>query len=50
MGADIKRDNALAGSPVPLPILASWSLSVPCLAEAPSDEGGLGHLFGLFFQ
>ena len=35
---------------MPLPILATWSQSVPCLAEAPSDEGNLGHLFGLFCQ
>ena len=39
-----------ADSPVPLPILATWSQSVPCLAEVPSDEGNLGHLFGLFCQ
>ena len=35
---------------MPLPILATWSQSVSCLAEAPSDEGNLGRLSGLFCQ
>ena len=48
--AFIKRDTFGAGSPVLLPILATWTQSVPCLAADPSDEGGLGHFFGLFYQ
>ena len=49
-GAVIKKDAFWAGSLVPLSILATWSQSVPCLAEAPSDEGNLKYLFGLFCQ
>ena len=47
-GAIIKRDVLWAGSPVPLPMLATWSQSILYLAEAPSDEGDrtLVHLLG----
>ena len=45
--AIIKRDVVWAGSPVLLPMLATWSQSNLHLAEVPSDERDLRHLFGL---
>ena len=45
--AIIKWDVVWAGSPVPLPMLATWSQSNLYLAEVPCDEGDLMHLLGL---